>query len=156
MALDRLSELQKGGMSISQDSTNIMGARDVEMGTAFDNNEGAQDPGMIDFWQKVKKSQDKLRIVKSNMMRQLEMKSGYKKCTSSEDENRLVKDFDDLDAKNNAMLRDVASTVKGLDLDIKQTRAESNRDNDLSHLIRMKEGQFHSLSENLKNTMTKW
>lgn len=83
------------------------------------------------------------------------MKSGYKKCTSGEDENRLVSDFDELDAKNNTILREVSSTVKGLDLDIKQNRAENSKENDQSHLIRMKEGQFHSLSENLKNTMTK-
>lgn len=50
MALDRLAELQKGGVNISQDSTHVMGVKDVELGTAFDAADGGQEPGMIEFW----------------------------------------------------------------------------------------------------------
>lgn len=153
MALDRLTELQKGNNMSDRSMLNSkpFADSDVEIGTAFDNDITSMDPSVIEFWRRVKQCQDKLKLVKNNMMLQDDYKRKYKKSTLTQKENELVKEFDELDAKNSTYLKDISQTVKDLDFRIKESRNNS----DEPQTIRMKEGQLNSLTQDLKSTMTK-
>lgn len=151
MALDRLTELQKNDNNGSLHNSKPFTEHDVELGTAFDNDKASMDPSMVEFWSNVKRCQDKLKVVKNNMILQDDMKRGYKKSTLTEKENQMVKDFDELDAKNSKILKEISGTVKDLDIKIKESR-ENKED---EQLIRMKDGQLNSLTQDLKHTMTK-
>lgn len=148
MALDRLAELQKGNnLNNSKPFTD----QDVEVGTAFDNDDASMDPGMIEFWRRIKTCQDKLKVVQNNMILQDEFKRKYKKSTLTNKENEMVKDFDELDEKNSKILKNISQTVKELDFRIKDDK--SNKKD--QQITRMKEHQLNSLTQNLKLTMTK-
>ena len=155
MALDRLADLKRGGSDYFNSSTEHEGkpsdARDVEIGTAFDGMNTKTDPKMSAFWNRVKINQDKLRRINNNLQQQQEIRQNFQRCTLSKQENDLIAEFNALDKKNSTMFKEVSTSIKELDMEIKMAR--NNQEEPQS--IRIMEGQLSSLTSEMKETLEK-